>query len=144
MIKIIAERRYGQPKLPKLKELKGIKQAFSYKYNAHCSCPVYVVGDDIYIKHRDWCSKVLYNGKEVEEYRKKHPKFVYNDCFAAIILRGEAWIKLCSVLSTENIVPTLQQIALECIKDGSRFSDDDERMFNDVVTKVWCDRRESR
>ena len=142
MIEIISERRYGQPKLDKPKELKNIKQAFSYDLNRRCKCPVFMTDNDVYIKHRDWCSTTLYNGKEVEEYRKKHPKFMYNDCFAAIILRGEAWIKIPNVLQTENIVPILQKISLECIDENTRFNDEgDMRMFTDCVHKAWLIRR---
>jgi hypothetical protein len=138
MIEIISERRYGQPKLAKPKPLSKLKQAFSYDLNNHCKCPVCVVDNDVYIKHRDWCSTVLHKGKEVEEYRRLHPKFVYNDCFACIILRGEAWIKFPDVLNTDCIVPTLQKILLECVNDNSRFNDSsDMRMFTDCISKAW-------
>lgn len=143
MIEIVSERRYGQPKLAKPKELKNIKQAFTYDLNKHCKCPVFITGNDVWIKHRDWCSKVLHSGKEVEEYRSKHPKFVYNDCFAAIVLRGEAWIRIKDVLDAEVIVPTLQKISLECIDENTRFNDEgDMRMFTDCVHKAWLIKRE--
>lgn len=141
MIEILSERRYGEPKLNKPKEISGLKHNFSYEYNRKCKCPVFIVGDDIYIKHRDWCSITIYKGKLYDEWISKHSqKFVYNDTFGGVILRGECYIKLNGVLGNEKIVPILQQLALECIDDKSRFNSDDERMFNDVVTKAWRER----
>ena len=137
MIEIISERRYGQPKLDKPKELKNVRQAFTYELNRHCKCPVFIVGDDVYIKHRDWFSTDVYHGKKYEEWKSKNNKFVYNDKWGAVVLRGECWLRLRNVLDCECIVPTLQKLALECIEDDSKFNSDDERMINDVVTKCW-------
>lgn len=138
MIEILSERRYGEPKLKKPKELAGVKQCMSYKYNSKCSIPVYVVDDDIYIKHRDWCSIDIYNGKLYDEWIKNHPpKFIYNDTYGCVVLRGEAYIRIKDVLSAECIVPVIQKISLECVANNSRFNSDDERMFVDVTTRLW-------
>ena len=50
-------RKYGQPKLDKPKELKGIKQALSVDYiPKKCKCQVFILDKDIWIKHGDYFS----------------------------------------------------------------------------------------
>lgn len=136
MIEIIKSRTYGQPKLPLLKELKGIRPVFSYPLNRKCKCNVYVKGDDIYIKHRDWMSTTLYDGKQVEEFQRAHGKFVYNDCYGTVVLRGEAWFKLDNALHGDNRQQKKYELICEMLDDG-RYSEDDERMFGDVFDKLW-------
>jgi hypothetical protein len=54
---VVSYRFYGQPKLAKPVELKGVKQSFSADYiPKKCSCPCFVNGDDLWIKHRDFFS----------------------------------------------------------------------------------------
>jgi hypothetical protein len=71
---VVSSRKYGQPKLVKPRELKGVSASFSVLYLKNCSCQCFVFGDDVWIKHRDWCSQELY--EHDHEFRKK---FVYND-----------------------------------------------------------------
>ena len=99
-------RAYGDPKLKKPKELKGIKQAFSVDYiRGKCRCQVFIEGNDIWIKHRDYFSPSMKLPTEdigapldvlVNKYldKKKGKKFIYGDAWGAIVLRSEAWIKL--------------------------------------------------
>lgn len=48
---------YGQPKLKKSKELKNIKESFTVDYiPKKCKCTVYIVNNDIWVKHRDYFS----------------------------------------------------------------------------------------
>lgn len=100
-------RKHGEPKLKKPKELQGIKQSFSTEWiYKKCICPCYVLGDDIYIKHRDYNSKSLY-GLTIEEKRRLtgrelKNKFIWNDNFGCVVLRGEAWIILKDVIKDIN------------------------------------------
>ena len=113
---VVSYRFYGQPKLAKPAELKGVKQSFSADYiPKKCSCPCFVKGDDLWIKHRDFFSTSHRpsdpkdNGTPLTYRAKKYfgmdftgkEKFIYNDCWSDIILRNEAWIVF------RNIKPTL-------------------------------------
>lgn len=104
---VASYRFYGQPKLAKPAELKGIKQSFSADYiPKKCSCPCFVAGNDLWIKHRDFFSAqhipsdIKDNGTPLTYRAKKYfdmdldgkEKFIYNDCWGGIVLRNEAWI----------------------------------------------------
>lgn len=87
---IYSQRKYGEPKLQKPKELKNIKQSFSVDWiPKKCKCKCFITGKDLYILHRDFGSTEIYNSNY--EFRKK---FIYNDTFGCVVLRGEAWLKL--------------------------------------------------
>ena len=112
-------RRYGEPKLSKPKELKGIKQSFTVEFIPEkCKCQCFVKDNDLYIKHRDYFSKPL--EVEQEDFDKpldylckkyldkyKSGKFVYSDCFGEIILRNEAWIKVNNIIPKVDIMEEL-------------------------------------
>jgi len=104
---VVSYRFYGQPKLAKPSELKGIKQSFSADYiPKKCSYPCFVAGDDLWIKHRDFFSASHRpsdpkdNGTPLIYRAKKYfnmdlsskEKFIYSDCWGGIVLRNEAWI----------------------------------------------------
>ena len=104
---VVSYRFYGQPKLAKPAELKGVKQSFSADYiPKKCSCPCFVAGNDLWIKHRDFFSAqhipsdIKDNGTPLTYRAKKYfdmdlvgkEKFIYNDCWAGIVLLNEAWI----------------------------------------------------
>ena len=104
---VVSYRFYGQPKLAKPAELKGVKQSFSADYiPKKCSCPCFVNGDDLWIKHRDFfsashrSSDSKDNGTPLIYRAKKYfnmdlsskEKFIYADCWGGIVLRNEAWI----------------------------------------------------
>lgn len=103
-------RYYGQPKLTKPKELKGINRAFSVNFLKNCSCQCFIKDNDIWIKHSDYFSSSLKDSNTFGtplEYRikyyglssKKRSGFVYNDCWGDIVLRNEAWLVI------RNIIP---------------------------------------
>lgn len=96
---IYSERKYGEPKLPKPKELKNIKQSFSVDWIVNkCRCQCFVYGKDLWIKHRDFNSTEIYG---VEN--KNKGKFIYKDNFGCVVLRGEAWLLIKDfVLDMEN------------------------------------------
>lgn len=104
---VVSYRFYGQPKLAKPAELKGVKQSFSADYiPKKCSCPCFAKGDDLWIKHRDFFSALHRpsdpkdNGTPLIYRAKKYfnmdlsskEKFIYADCWGGIVLRNEAWI----------------------------------------------------
>ena len=137
MIEIISERRpLSKKKLSKPKELKGIKQEFSYKYGSGRKMPVFICGEDIWINHKDWCS---ISGTELERiyFQKTHMKFIYNDCFSAGVVRpGYAWIRLNGAMDSKvKTTEIIRKIVKECLIDNSRFCIDDERMFCDCVIR---------
>lgn len=129
MIIIVSERRPGEPKLKKPKELKGVKPFMSYKWGGVTTCQAFINGDDLWINHHDWCSVVHY-GANVDY--KKH--FIYSDGFTAPVSKGDAWIWFGGILKYPNRSAVIRNIVHECLE--SRFCMDDERMFVDVYIKA--------
>lgn len=96
MIEVLSSRRYGEPKLKKPAELKGVKPIGSAGFGPKCKCPVLVKNETVYVKHRDWFSQGI-SIRTALEYgivKKKKNKFVYNDNFGSVVLRNEAWIRI--------------------------------------------------
>ena len=106
-IEIISKRIYGEPKLPKPKELKNIKQSFSADFiPKKCTCKCFVVGDNLYVQHRDYFSRNFEPqqqdlGMPLGEILKKYfdvdknvKKFVYPDGWGEVVLRNECWLKI--------------------------------------------------
>lgn len=103
---VYSYRIYGQPRLPKPAELKGIKQSFSVDFMSDkCKCQCFINENDLWIKHRDFfssCHKadqedigtpLTYRlSKYFCEDKQYLNKFVYPDCWGEIVLRNEAWI----------------------------------------------------
>lgn len=102
-------RRFGQPKLKKPKELYRINPAFSVAYNPKCMCQVFLEGNDVWVKHRDYFSPSLVApedyGKTLNQLCDKYmgktrsKKFVYEDAWGDIIARAEAWIRLKNLMA---------------------------------------------
>ena len=109
-------RRFGQPKLKKPKELYRINPAFSVAYNPKCRCQVFIKGNDVWIKHRDYFSPSLVSPEDrglglslnqlCEKYlgKDRPKKFVYEDAWGDIIARNEAWIVL------ENLMIDIKKV----------------------------------
>lgn len=104
VFKLHSFRSYGSAKLPKPKELKGIKQSYSVKFDK-CQCQVFIVDDDVWIKHGDYFSPSLYMGYDFDtmplssklnalNISKKGKKFIYADDWGDIVLKQEAYIVL--------------------------------------------------
>ena len=101
---------YGEPRLRKPKELKGVKQAFSVDYIPNkCKCGVFLNGNDVWVKHRDYFSDIMELPAEelgqplgylANKYcgAEKSDKFIYPDAWGSIVLRNEAWVHLKDVL----------------------------------------------
>ena len=123
---IYSHRYYGEPKLQKPKELKGIKPIGKATYiPKHCEPQVFMKDNDVYIRHTDYFSYTWQPPKgeridmPISYYMNKYfntkinEKFVYPDCWGSIILRNEAWILLKDILQmiqTENYTSTAQEI----------------------------------
>ena len=109
--KVLSYRRWGQPKIIRPSELKGHKPSFKARWNSRLSFNCFILNEDIYVQHNDFYSGVYspvkrshfedltYCVKDFDRYvgedspiGKRSTKFVYSDCFAPIILRGNAWI----------------------------------------------------
>lgn len=120
-------------KLSKPKELKGVKPLFSYKWGGITSCPVFIAGDDIWIKHCDWCSLTLY-GRKNTKYRQA---FVYSDGFTAPTIKGTAYIRITDAIRCQRGCRSRCLSAMWENYDDSRYCMDDMRMFNDVTVEVW-------
>lgn len=97
---------YGEPKLSKPKELKGIKQSFSIDYiPKKCRCQCFIKDDDVWVKHKDYFSSTIKPesheiGMPLNYFAEKHlgknrpAKFIYEDAWGSVIARNEAWIVL--------------------------------------------------
>ena len=67
-----------------------------------CRCQEFILGNDVWIKHRAYGS-VMLCGEAQKRFMEKHEiklhqKFIYNDTFASIVLRCEAWMVLQGLL----------------------------------------------
>lgn len=100
---IHAWRKYGQPKLKKPGAIQGAPRVFSAKFGK-CGCQCFVKGNDLWMLHRDFFSPIWQPppgeliGAPQNYYLKKYfnhshsAKFIYEDNFACIVLRSEAWL----------------------------------------------------
>lgn len=101
-------RQHGETRLPKPRELRGIKQSISLPYNPKCKCGVFLHGDDVWVKHGDYFSPSLVKPEDYgmslnqlcDRYmgKERARKFVYEDAWGDVIARCVAWIKLENLL----------------------------------------------
>ena len=133
MITVISERApTSKDKLPKPKELKGVKPLFSVKWGGITTCQVFVKGVDVWINHHDWCSVSVYGAKA-----KSNRHYGYSDAFTAPTIKGDAWIRLTGLLSMRP-VEALRMVTAETELNGNTsFCRGDARMFEDIVTKLY-------
>ena len=106
---VYSSRQYGQPKLEKPIELRGVKPSFTEVYiHNKCSFPVFVLhdADQVWIKATDWFSPCFRPpdpkdlGKSQSEILAKYfpgqktcsKEFTYHNNYASVVLRCEAWI----------------------------------------------------
>ena len=123
---IYSHRFYGEPKLKKPKELKGIKQAFSVDYiPKKCRCQCFVKDNDLWVKHKDYFSESIYakedegtplsyrSKKYLGKQKGKDKGFCYSDTWGNIVLRDEAYLKI------NNLIPQIQsgRFILDIIND---------------------------
>jgi hypothetical protein len=155
---VVSYRFYGQPKLAKPAELKGVKQSFSADYIPEkCACPCFVNDDDLWIKHRDFFSESFRPPVEdmgaplgyiLEKYfpdLKRHTKnFIYADAWGDVVLRNEAWIvfrNFGQVIRRDRHLPIQSLVKVFLKADIIRkskinsLSNDWYRFFEDVIQK---------
>lgn len=94
-------RLWGESKLKKPKELRGIKPLTSIKIDK-TSHQVFVKNSDVWVKHRDFFSQTYYNhelnGAPLNTVldntigKERPKKFIYGDAWGDLVLRNEAWL----------------------------------------------------
>lgn len=152
-----SKRLYGEPKLPKPIELRGVKQAFSVDYiPKKARCGIFVNGDDIWIKHPDYFSASLHGtgdelgaplGYLAEKYvgKGRKNKFVYGDAWGSVVLRNEAWLRIDNLLYwlrkgrhlLDLLDDTIRQLeSAENFEPYSLVSTDMERFFENVLGEL--------
>lgn len=102
---IVSRRFWGEPKLDKPKELKGIKSIGGVDFiPKYCKPQLFIKDNDLYIKHNDYFSYYWQppKGERIDmplsyyanKYfnKKMKEKFCYSDCWGSIVLRNEAWL----------------------------------------------------
>lgn len=114
---------YGEEKLQKPAELRGINRAFSVDYIPQkARCQVFIKDNDVWIKHVDYFSPSLDTLPEDKVAnltglidkdlinREKRKKFVYNDYWGGIVLRNEAWICIKNLMIQKNIMSNIDLV----------------------------------
>lgn len=148
-------RQYGQPKLSKPKELIGIRQIASIPYIPQkCTCPMFINGNDVWIKHGDYFSPSLQTeeiGAPLEYLANKYAdkqkgkKFIYSDAWGSIVLRQEAWLVvrgLVSAIASDSFTPRIvreicrQQEITHGFEELSLCCTDMERFWEKVINKI--------
>ena len=152
VFRIHSFRGYGQPKLSKPKELKGIKQAFPVSYNPSCSCQVFIKGNDVWIKHRDYFSPSLVKpedygkslGQLYDKYmgKSKSKKFGYEDAWGDLLARSEAWIKLEGLISDLSRQVSQTAVVANILRQQERAHDMEPYelelgMRNNYMVRFW-------
>lgn len=90
--------------------LRGIMKFASVPFEKNCQCQLFLNGQDLYIKHGDYFSPELYKPEDcgtpllyrLNKYgipHEKKEKFIYADCWGAIVLRRVAWIRIRNFVS---------------------------------------------
>lgn len=144
---------YGEPKLSKPKELKGINQICSVDFITNrCKTPIFIKNNDLWIKHSDYFSSEWRppEGERIDMpttyYLKKYfnktisNKFVYPDGWGSIILRNEAWIQIKNIIpivKTESYINVAKTILKLQTKDN--YSSHDLNSFNCEWCNYWGD-----
>lgn len=154
MVELLAYRVYGQPKIGKPQELKGIKSAFSQRLNKSKSkCKIYIKGNDVYVYFFDLFSKEMtFPNSEIaslptSDLIQKYPerfsvrrkrKFCYPDDWSTIWERNEGYIKFTKLLlriDNEDYLPKLQG---QIMDEFSELSNLNERF--DSISQSFCQR----
>lgn len=151
-------RSYGEAKLKKPSELKGVNKSFSIDYiPKKARCQVFIKDNDVWIKHIDYLSPSLevetedlgtglntLSQKYLSKSRKN--KFSYEDAWGDIILRNEAWICIKNLISQKDITQPLDIVneiisqqekkSTLNIKEFSLFDSDMSRFYEKLVDEL--------
>lgn len=135
---LYSHRFYGEPKLAKPKELKGIKQILSIEYiPKKCRCQVFILDNDVWIKHGDYFSETISPephelGMPLDYFAEKHlgksrpKKFIYGDAWGSVVARNEAWIKIDNLVNEVNSDKFVLDIINEITRKQERYHDFEE------------------
>lgn len=149
---------HGNTPLKKPKELRGVKSCFSLDYiHKKCKCLVFIHGNDVWVKHRDYFSSYLeidksdigsslnkLRGKYL--HKKKGSTFIYEDAWGSIVLRNEAWICIKNLKSRleidsyyklcKDIVRKQEQISMFNFKELELEDSYMMRFWEDLIRKL--------
>lgn len=139
--KEISKRSYGEPKLKKPNELKGIKPIFSITCGIRKN-QIFKKNNDIWIKDNDYFS--IYLTQEEAKRRglkfKVREKFIYQNNFAPVILRGEGWICIKNLLLYIDDLDIKQRLCKEICNyynwSIEEIIGDIERFYDELITKL--------
>lgn len=95
--------------------LRGIVKFASVSFEKMCQCQLFLNGQDLYIKHGDYFSPEYCRPEDrgtplvyrLDKYGIPHgnkERFVYADCWGAIVLRRVAWIRI------SNFIPLVRHL----------------------------------
>jgi hypothetical protein len=148
---------YGEPKLSKPKELRGIKQIGSVDFVLDkCKCQIFALENDIWVKHNDYFSRDYVpldkeSGLPLDYFmmkfkgKVKNKKFVYGDAWGGVVLRNEAWIRIINLaeeIKRQRSIIKLKQEILEQqeklheFEKGDLWVGDWERFWENVIKEI--------
>ena len=149
---VVSFRKYGEPKLTKPKELKGIKQFDSVDYiPKKCKCQIFIKDNDVFTKHNDYFSPILEDTDEslfgtplsvrIKYYginKDSKNKFVYPDTWGDIVLRQQAWIKISNLKFIVDRGEFEPKILYQILRQQERFHN---MKFNELedtaMSRMW-------
>lgn len=147
---VVSFRKYGQPKLDKPKELRGLKGMSVVYIPNHCTNQYFIDDKDLWIKSRDYFSPsyrltedigtpLEYLIKKYGIKSKKSSGFIYNDCWGDIVLRQEAWMRFSNIIPYIGIVPytELAEMATKKIQDYHHFTDGLDFYWRDMFEHMF-------
>lgn len=109
--------------------MQNIKPIVSVKFHQRCNPQIFMKDNDVWVKHTDYFSQMWRPPKNertdmsTNYYCKKYfgkakrEKFCYADMWGSIILRNEAWIKIC------NLVPLCKHLEINCLQIAQKIID---------------------
>jgi len=135
-------------KLPKPKELKNVK-SFSVDYiPKKCKCQVFILNNDVYVKHNDYFSPSLRTPNDkgtplsyrIKKYfnQDRRERFLYPDTWGDIVLRQRAWLKITNLYKTIKSDIFVLDIKHELLKQQEKVCNFNEyELFTGSMERMW-------
>lgn len=137
----VSRRSYGEPKLTKPFELKGIKPIFSIQCGTRKN-QIYIKSNDVWIKDNDYFSSCL----SQEEAKQRgfefnvREKFIYKNNFSPVIFLGQGWLCIRNLLlyiEDSNIKERLENVICRFYHwNITDFVGEIEIFYNDLISKL--------
>lgn len=144
---------WGEPKLQRPAELKGIKSFGKATFiDKKCNPQLFIKGDDVWIKHTDYFSQIMETepkdiGTPLEYRARKYlgknmpAKFIYADNWGSIVKRNEAWLVVRNLVSAVKRDQNYARIADKITKRqeetmGFEVATEWHRFWENVVKEV--------